>query len=94
RVSMKSAAAAASAARRISSSLAPSRPRRILSLIEFRDVSFGFGNSSQGLHNVSFSVKAGQTVAIVGPNGAGKTTLVKLLQRVYDAQGGKILVDG
>ncbi|MGO7088265.1 glucan ABC transporter ATP-binding protein/ permease [Rhizobium leguminosarum] len=62
--------------------------------IEFRDVSFGFGNSSQGLHNVSFSVKAGQTVAIVGPTGAGKTTLVNLLQRVYDAQGGKILIDG
>lgn len=62
--------------------------------IEFRDVSFGFGNSSQGLHNVSFSVKAGQTVAIVGPTGAGKTTLVNLLQRVYDAQGGQILVDG
>ncbi|ANP87648.1 MULTISPECIES: glucan ABC transporter ATP-binding protein/ permease [Rhizobium] len=62
--------------------------------IEFRDVSFGFGNSSQGLHNVSFSVKAGQTVAIVGPTGAGKTTLVNLLQRVYDAQAGKILVDG
>ncbi|MEH7834860.1 glucan ABC transporter ATP-binding protein/ permease [Rhizobium laguerreae] len=62
--------------------------------IEFRDVSFGFGNSSQGLHNVSFSVKAGQTVAIVGPTGAGKTTLVNLLQRVYDARAGKILVDG
>ncbi|EJC81787.1 glucan exporter ATP-binding protein [Rhizobium leguminosarum bv. trifolii WSM2297] len=62
--------------------------------IEFRDVSFGFGNSSQGLHNVSFSVKAGQTVAIVGPTGAGKTTLVNLLQRVYDPQDGQILVDG
>ncbi|MDF0697550.1 glucan ABC transporter ATP-binding protein/ permease [Rhizobium sp. MC63] len=62
--------------------------------VEFRDVSFGFGNSSQGLHNVSFSVKAGQTVAIVGPTGAGKTTLVNLLQRVYDPQGGQILVDG
>ncbi|EJC76284.1 glucan exporter ATP-binding protein [Rhizobium leguminosarum bv. trifolii WSM2012] len=62
--------------------------------IEFRDVCFGFGNSSQGLHNVSFSVKAGQTVAIVGPTGAGKTTLVNLLQRVYDPQGGQILVDG
>ncbi|MEB3044387.1 glucan ABC transporter ATP-binding protein/ permease [Rhizobium mulingense] len=62
--------------------------------VEFRDVSFGFGNSSQGLHNVSFSVKAGQTVAVVGPTGAGKTTLVNLLQRVYDPQGGQILVDG
>ncbi|EJZ20892.1 glucan ABC transporter ATP-binding protein/ permease [Rhizobium sp. Pop5] len=62
--------------------------------VEFRDVSFGFGNSAQGLHGVSFSVKAGQTVAIVGPTGAGKTTLVNLLQRVYDPQSGQILVDG
>lgn len=62
--------------------------------VEFSDVSFGFANSSQGLHNVSFKVKAGQTVAIVGPTGAGKTTLVNLLQRVYDPQGGQILVDG
>ncbi len=62
--------------------------------VEFDNVSFGFANSSQGLHNVSFKVKAGQTVAIVGPTGAGKTTLVNLLQRVYDPQGGQILVDG
>ncbi|MBB3594613.1 ATP-binding cassette subfamily B protein [Rhizobium sp. BK529] len=62
--------------------------------VEFNDVSFGFANSSQGLHNVSFKVKAGQTVAIVGPTGAGKTTLVNLLQRVYDPQSGQILVDG
>ncbi|KAA0698832.1 glucan ABC transporter ATP-binding protein/ permease [Neorhizobium sp. P12A] len=62
--------------------------------VEFRDVSFGFGNTSQGLHDVSFTVKAGQTVAIVGPTGAGKTTLVNLLQRVFDPQKGQILVDG
>jgi ATP-binding cassette subfamily B protein len=62
--------------------------------IEFRDVSFGFGETSQGLHDVSFTVKAGQTVAIVGPTGAGKTTLVNLLQRVFDPQQGQILVDG
>nr|WP_246826326.1 glucan ABC transporter ATP-binding protein/ permease [Rhizobium binae] len=68
--------------------------KNVKGAVEFRDVSFGFGNSSQGLHNVSFSVKAGQTVAIVGPTGAGKTTLVNLLQRVYDPHGGHILVDG
>jgi ATP-binding cassette subfamily B protein len=62
--------------------------------VEFRNVSFGFANTSQGLHDVSFSVKAGQTVAIVGPTGAGKTTLVNLLQRVFDPQQGQILVDG
>ncbi|WFR95107.1 glucan ABC transporter ATP-binding protein/ permease [Rhizobium tumorigenes] len=63
--------------------------------VEFRNVSFGFGGeSSQGLHDVNFTVKAGQTVAIVGPTGAGKTTLVNLLQRVFDPQVGQILVDG
>ncbi|TCL72894.1 glucan ABC transporter ATP-binding protein/ permease [Rhizobium sp. BK251] len=62
--------------------------------VEFRNVSFGFANTSQGVHDVNFSVKAGQTVAIVGPTGAGKTTLVNLLQRVYDPQNGQILVDG
>jgi ATP-binding cassette, subfamily B, beta-glucan exporter len=62
--------------------------------VEFRDVTFGFANTKQGVHNVSFIAKAGQTVAIVGPTGAGKTTLINLLQRVYDPQEGKILVDG
>jgi ATP-binding cassette, subfamily B, beta-glucan exporter len=62
--------------------------------VEFRDVTFGFANTKQGVHNVSFTAKAGQTVAIVGPTGAGKTTLINLLQRVYDPQQGKILVDG
>lgn len=62
--------------------------------VEFRDVTFGFANTSQGVHEVSFTAKAGQTVAIVGPTGAGKTTLINLLQRVYDPQEGKILIDG
>jgi ATP-binding cassette, subfamily B, beta-glucan exporter len=62
--------------------------------VEFRNVSFGFGETAQGLHDVNFSVKAGQTVAIVGPTGAGKTTMVNLLQRVFDPQHGQILVDG
>jgi ATP-binding cassette subfamily B protein len=62
--------------------------------VEFRDVSFGFASTSQGVHHVSFTAKAGETVAIVGPTGAGKTTLINLLQRVYDPQEGKILIDG
>jgi ATP-binding cassette subfamily B protein len=62
--------------------------------VEFRDVSFGFANTSQGVHHISFTAGAGETVAIVGPTGAGKTTLINLLQRVYDPQEGKILIDG
>jgi ATP-binding cassette subfamily B protein len=62
--------------------------------VEFRDVSFGFANTSQGVHHISFTAGAGETVAIVGPTGAGKTTLINLLQRVYDPQEGRILIDG
>jgi ATP-binding cassette, subfamily B, bacterial len=46
------------------------------------------------LENISFKVKAGQTVAIVGQTGAGKTSLVKLINRTYDATQGQVLVDG
>jgi ATP-binding cassette, subfamily B, beta-glucan exporter len=62
--------------------------------VEFRDVSFDFANTTQGVKHVSFTARAGQTVAIVGPTGAGKTTLVNLLQRVHEPQDGKILIDG
>jgi ATP-binding cassette, subfamily B, beta-glucan exporter len=62
--------------------------------VEFRNVSFDFASTTQGVRDVSFTAKAGQTVAIVGPTGAGKTTLVNLLQRVYEPQNGAILIDG
>jgi ATP-binding cassette, subfamily B, bacterial MsbA len=64
--------------------------------IEFRHVVFGYedGHGRNTLRGVSFSVKAGQMVAIVGRSGAGKTTLVNLLPRFYDVTGGSISIDG
>jgi ATP-binding cassette subfamily B protein len=62
--------------------------------ITFENVSFGYTPDKQVLHNISFSIKPGQTVAIVGQTGAGKTTITKLINRTYDATSGRILVDG
>jgi ABC-type multidrug transport system fused ATPase/permease subunit len=62
--------------------------------IEFRDVSFGYGDGPQVLHDVSLDVPAGSTVALVGPTGAGKSTMVKLLARFYDPGEGAVLLDG
>ena len=64
--------------------------------IDFRDVRFNYGGSSgpPTLDSVSFSVSAGQMLAIVGRSGAGKTTLVNLIPRFYDVTGGSICVDG
>jgi subfamily B ATP-binding cassette protein MsbA len=63
--------------------------------IEFRDVGFGYADApGRILRGVSFTVRAGQMVAIVGRSGAGKTTLVNLLPRFYDVSSGAILIDG
>jgi len=64
-------------------------------VIEFRDVAFGYEDTpSRILRGVSFTVRAGQMVAIVGRSGAGKTTLVNLLPRFYDVSAGAIVIDG
>src|SRR5258706_1556885 len=63
--------------------------------IEFRDVAFGYEDgSARILRSLSFTVTAGQMIAIVGRSGAGKTTLVNLLPRFYDVSAGAILIDG
>ena len=63
--------------------------------IEFKNVCFEY-DSGKGpvLNDVSFSVQAGQTVAIVGPSGSGKSTRVNLVPRFYDVKSGSVLLDG
>ena len=62
--------------------------------IEFRDIEFAYDEHRRILRGVTFSVQAGQMIAIVGRSGAGKTTLVNLLPRFYDVTGGRIEIDG
>ncbi|WP_282944232.1 ABC transporter ATP-binding protein [Cellulomonas endometrii] len=62
--------------------------------IEFDHVAFSYSPEHPLITDLSFTVRPGQTVAIVGPTGAGKTTLVNLLMRFYELDGGRILVNG
>ena len=62
--------------------------------VEFRHVSFAYTKGETILHDVSFSAKPGQAIALVGPSGAGKSTVASLLPRFYDVTEGAIFVDG
>lgn len=62
--------------------------------VEFKNVSFGYEDTSMLFENFNLHIKPGQRVAIVGDNGAGKTTLTKLLLRLYDVNNGEVLVNG
>jgi ATP-binding cassette, subfamily B, multidrug efflux pump len=62
--------------------------------IEFKDVWFAYNDEDWVLKNISFSIKAGETVAFVGATGAGKTSITNLVTRFYNFQKGQILLDG
>ena len=61
--------------------------------VHFRNVTFRYEEGIDILKDVSFDVKAGESIALVGPTGAGKTTIVSLLSRFYNINGGEILID-
>lgn len=67
---------------------------RLQSGIEFSHVDFSYDGTTQILKDVSFSVRKGETLAIVGATGAGKSSIINLLCRFYEYQAGDILVDG
>lgn len=62
--------------------------------VEFRGVGFGYEDGQEVLKDISFTARPGETVAILGSTGSGKSSLVQLLQRLYTAREGEILIDG
>ena len=76
-------------------SLLPDEARGAINAdVRFEDVRFAYEPARPILHNISFEIPAGKTVAVVGPSGSGKSTLARLLFRFYDVQQGRILIAG
>ncbi len=71
-----------------------SAPARVRGAVDFEDVRFGYGRRRAALEGFTLHVKPGERVALVGRSGAGKTTAVSLLLRLYEVEGGRILLDG
>ena len=62
--------------------------------VEFKDVSFSYGEGDTVLDKLSFTLEAGKTLALVGPSGGGKTTICHLIPRFYRVKEGEVLLDG
>ena len=72
----------------------PRTPARIRGAVDFEDVTFGYGRPMPALDGFTLNVRAGERVALIGRSGVGKSTAVSLLLRLYDVEGGRILLDG
>ena len=78
----------------LSQSPSPRNPSSVRGHLVFDHVSFGYDREKRVLHDVSFEVKPGETIAIVGATGSGKTTVVSLVERFYDPDQGNVTLDG
>jgi ATP-binding cassette subfamily B protein len=72
----------------------PYVPDEVAGRVSFEDVSFGYDERERAVDGVRLDVSPGDTVGLAGPTGAGKSTLTKLVPRLYDADEGRVLVDG
>src|SRR5207244_11185666 len=63
-------------------------------VLKFENVSFGYREGQNILHDCNFSLEQGKTYALVGPTGGGKTTTASLMARLYDPASGLVLLDG
>lgn len=62
--------------------------------ITFQNVSFGYDDSAEVLRNINLEIKSGEFIGLVGRSGVGKSTLINLIMRLYDAEEGRVLLDG
>jgi len=69
-------------------------PPKALGTIKFEQVSYAYRHGQQVLHDINFTINAGETVALVGHSGSGKTTVASLVPRFYDVTSGQITLDG
>jgi ABC-type multidrug transport system fused ATPase/permease subunit len=74
--------------------VAGAEPFKALTALSFRDVSYSYGERSRVLSDLTFEVRAGETIGIIGPSGAGKSTLAQLLLRLREPDAGEYLVNG
>jgi ATP-binding cassette, subfamily B, multidrug efflux pump len=79
---------------RLTTQALPAFDQNTMGEIRFEHVTFGYKPGEYVIHDLDFTIRSGEKVALVGPTGAGKSSIIRLLSRLYDPQEGRILLDG